>query len=202
MQLRDLSDAFYWIRQLKKLVDRIYNGAILENSSITDGRMRFIGGLLRIDSGGRVEIVGTLQIDGTTNVTGSFNMTGSVDMEGNVTITGPLTVEGVWDLTGDGTIAGDVDLTGNMTIGDGGTLQAGGITISEEGGGLIESLIQIVARTPLWKIEGGLRVGQGAVFDGNITATSLPPITSAAAGGAAPGTVYIDGSSQFRRVIA
>lgn len=99
---------------------------MLQNAAVTEGRLRFIGGLLRVDSGGRVEIVGTLQIDGTTNVTGSFNMTGTVDMEGNVTITGPLTVEGLWDLTGDGTIAGNVEVTGDMKTVDGGRIIVSG----------------------------------------------------------------------------
>lgn len=103
MQLRDLNDAFHWIRQLKKLVDRIYSGALLENSSISDGRMRFIGGQLLIDSGGRLDVVGTF--DGT----------------GNFTWSGPWRFD-----SGDGEIAGSVDMTGNMTVKGGGKVRVEG----------------------------------------------------------------------------
>lgn len=103
MQLRDLNDAFEWIRQLKKLVDRIYSGALLENSSITEGRMRFIGGQLLIDSGGRLDVVGTF--DGT----------------GNFTWSGPWRFD-----SGDGEIAGSVDITGNMTVKGGGKVRVEG----------------------------------------------------------------------------
>lgn len=191
-----------WLKRLERRVKSLETAPTLQNSSVTKGRLHFIGGELLIDAGGTLTVNGTLEVNGTTTITGTFRMTGSVDMEGNVTITGPLTVEGVWDLTGNGTIAGDVELTGNMTIADGGTFNAGGITISEEGGGLIESLIQILVRTPLWRVEGGLRVEQGAIFDGDITANSLIPIASSAAGGAVPGSVVIDGANRFRRVIA
>ncbi|MEV8023403.1 hypothetical protein [Microbacterium sp. NPDC080220] len=188
-------------RELMDRVRRLETTIMLQNAAVTEGRLRFIGGLLRVDSGGRVEIVGTLQIDGTTNVTGSFNMTGTVDMQGNVTITGPLTVEGVWDLTGDGTIAGDVDLTGNMTIAAGGKLLAGGIEISEEDGGLIESLIQIHMRTPLLGVEGGIQVDQGAIFDGDVTMTSLIPIAQSEVPGSFIGAIMRDTSNRLRVVV-
>lgn len=130
----DLSDAFAWIRGLIRRVDRLESGALLENASITSGRLRFIGGLLRVDSGGRVEIVGTLQVDGTSTVTGSFTvegpweLTGDGTITGAVNITGPFTLEGSWTITGDGsitgattvsgplTVEGDFDMTGNMRV--------------------------------------------------------------------------------------
>lgn len=82
----------------------------LESGSVRSGRVRFIGGLLRIDAGGRVEIVGTLQVDGTSTVTGQFNVNGPFNLAGNGTITGDLTI------TGPVTISGDVDLTGIMRV--------------------------------------------------------------------------------------
>ncbi len=96
--MRDLSDNTGWVRDLIRKVERLHNGAMLENASVTNGRLRFIGGLLRVDSGGRVEIVGTLEIDGETTVTGTF------------TVTGP------WEISGDGTITGDVELAGEMRV--------------------------------------------------------------------------------------
>ncbi|MCB8043626.1 hypothetical protein JM654_03805 [Microbacterium oxydans] len=42
------------------------SGAPLENASITNGRLRIIGGTLRVDSGGSLIVVGTMSIDGTT----------------------------------------------------------------------------------------------------------------------------------------
>ncbi|MEW1705948.1 peptidoglycan DD-metalloendopeptidase family protein [Microbacterium sp. NPDC089190] len=156
MQLRDLSDAFFWIRRLIFRVDRLEGGAMLENSSISNGRMRFIGGLLRVDSGGRVEIVGTLQVDGTSTVTGTFNLvgpwsfTGNGEISGNVRVLGQFNVEGPWKLIGDGeitgkvTIAGEIDLTGIMKVkgrievDETGRIRVGGMELNpEEHGGAI-----------------------------------------------------------------
>lgn len=122
MQLRDLSDAFHWIRQLKKLVDRIYSGALLENSSITDGRMRFIGGQLLIDSGGRLTVIGTLEVNGTTTVTGDFTVSGPWQITGNGEITGDYTVTGKVTQIGDMDIEGNVELKGDMKTVDGGRI--------------------------------------------------------------------------------
>lgn len=147
----NLNDAFAWIRDLYTEVARLKSGAMLENSSIAQGRMRFIGGLLRVDSGGRVEIVGTLQVDGESTVTGQFTVDGPFTFNGDGSITGTLTI------TGPVTISGDVDLTGLMrvtgdieVIGDGkitiggivigeGKITAGGMTINPDtNGGQIE----------------------------------------------------------------
>ncbi|CAN7267688.1 polymer-forming cytoskeletal protein [Microbacterium foliorum] len=99
-----------------------------ESASVKNGRLRFIGGLLRVDSGGRVQIVGTLEIDGTTTVTGVFDVegpwdlagdgsiTGNVSIAGNVTATGEWTQIGEWHLNGNGSITGDVDITGILTL--------------------------------------------------------------------------------------
>ncbi|MGL3150664.1 hypothetical protein ACSS7Z_09910 [Microbacterium sp. A82] len=140
----DLSDAFSQIRELQSEVRRLRSGIQLENSSITDGRMRFIGGLLRVDSGGKVEIVGTLDIDGTTTVTGSFTVTGPWELEGDGTITGDVTItgnvtsvgtftqNGPWHLNGPGDIDGDYTQTGSATVNGGGK-----ITIQGAGGDVV-----------------------------------------------------------------
>lgn len=117
----------------------------LENASIRKGRVRFVGGLLRVDSGGRVEIVGTLEIDGTTTVTGEFTVTGPWGLEGDGTITGDVTISGAldvtgpWSLTGDGDIDGDVDLTGILSVLGGGRIKVGSameITPASSGGAI------------------------------------------------------------------
>lgn len=157
----DLSDPWVAIRELQAEVRRLRSGIPLENSSITNGRMRFIGGLLRVDSGGRVQIVGTLDIDGLTTVTGVFDVngpwtlagngdiTGDVAIAGDVNVTGTWTQIGTWSLDGNGDITGDVTATGTWTqVGDwsldgDGEISAGGklvvaganpITLIQEGG--------------------------------------------------------------------
>lgn len=100
--LRNLEDAWGWIKQLNDKVSRIYSGAFLENSSITEGRMRFIGGLLLIDSGGTLQVIGTL------------------DGEGNFRWVGPWEFDSDEGgrIAGDVDLAGDFDLTGKLTAGD------------------------------------------------------------------------------------
>jgi hypothetical protein len=108
---------------------------MFENSSITNGRMRFIGGLLRVDSGGRVEINGTLTGIGellwnsVVKFTAAFTSTGITRFEGDTSQVGPFHVEGVtditgpsttvtgpWHLDGDGDVKGDVGQTGTWTV--------------------------------------------------------------------------------------
>lgn len=120
MALRDLNDAWGWVQKIIRRIERLESGAMLENSSITDGRMRFIGGLLRVDSGGRVEIEGTLEGGGT------FIWTGTL------TNNGPLIQNGTWKLNGTGEIVGNTLLTGNLTVQGGGKITAGSVRI--EGG--------------------------------------------------------------------
>lgn len=108
---KDLNALWDWIPKLVRRIERLESGALLENSSITGGRMRFIGGLLLIDSGGTLQIVG--QVVGN----GEFRWTGP------------------WRLEGPGTIAGDVNQTGNTTqrgnvsLTGGGKVTAGNVTV-------------------------------------------------------------------------
>lgn len=125
----DLSDAWAEIRALKKDIERLKAANPLEAASVTKGRVRFIGGELRIDSGGRLIIEGTLSVDGVTTVTGSFtvsgpwNLTGNGTITGNVTISGKLVQNGEWELNGNGKIQGNVDVVG------GGKIKAGNVEI-------------------------------------------------------------------------
>lgn len=121
---RDLNDAWGWIERLVRRVDRLYSGAMLENSSITNGRMRFIGGVLRVDSGGTVSIEGTLEVDGATTITGAFTLTatsvwtieGDGTITGDVTVTGKWVQNGEWELNGNGKIKGNVEQTGTFHV--------------------------------------------------------------------------------------
>lgn len=133
----------------------------LESSSVSNGRVRFIGGLLRVDSGGRMEIVGTLQVDGTTTVTGTFNVDGPWTINGNgeitgfLRITGPTEINGAttingnfWvngytriaaglEINGPTTIAGATTLNSTLTIATGQIL-AGDVTVTPTGGGSVK----------------------------------------------------------------
>lgn len=101
---RDLSDPYADQRDLKSQQRRQQSATPNRSAAISDGRMRFIRGLLRIEAGGRLEIEGTLEVDGDTTVTGTF------------TVTGP------WSLDGDGNITGNVAVTGDITVSGGGKI--------------------------------------------------------------------------------
>lgn len=123
--LRNLKDAWGWIERIVTRLERLESGAQLGNSSITKGRLRFIGGLLRVDSGGRVEIVGTLNVEGTSQFIGP------------VTISGPWTFSGDGDITGDVDISGDLDLTGSLEVLGGGRIKVGNVIITPGSGGRV-----------------------------------------------------------------
>lgn len=151
MALRDLNDAWGWIQRLIRRVSRLESGAMLENSSITNGRMRFIGGLLLIDSGGKLEVVGEWQLTGTGEITG------------DVVATGKWTQNGAWDFNGPGDIAGNVNLTGNLSVGGGGRVTVGPMVLDRLGpaGGRLRSTGQLI-----------LGDGTGVVYvDGSTTIT-------------------------------
>lgn len=175
----DLNDAWGWIQKLISRVSRLESGAMLENSSITNGRMRFIGGTLRVDSGGSVEIVGSLQIDGATVISGTFNLTANGwVISGNGTISGNTIVSGTLNVTGNSAFGGTLSILGSTTIGGAvtmnndltlgsGRIVAGSIVIDKNGGygG------RLAASTLLFDTSSSL-------FTGTLTATN--GITSAA----------------------
>src|SRR5690606_4180344 len=115
----DLSDVYKQLRDLRDEVRRLRAPIDLENSAIENGRMRFIGGLLRVDSGGRVEIVGTLAVEGTSQ------------------FVGPVTISGPWTFSGNGSITGDVDLTGDFEVLGGGRIKVGNVVLTPGNGGRI-----------------------------------------------------------------
>lgn len=137
MSVDDRGDELAELRELKRRVDRLESGSMLENSSITRGRMRFIGGLLRVDSGGRVEIVGTLAVEGTSQFIGPVTISGKLDVTGDTTVTGEFTLDGPWTINGDGDITGDVDVTGDFTVLGGGRIKVGNVVLTPGNGGRI-----------------------------------------------------------------
>lgn len=181
------------IRDLMDRVRRLEVATPLYSASVTDGRLRFIGGLLRVDSGGRVEIVGTLEIDGTTDITGPTTVTGTFTVEG------PLTVEGPWSLDGDGDITGDVSVTGDVDV------ESGGRVVVHGGGGnvvLDSSFSSPRVQMGSAQIDGGdssftFGVGTTTIYflDQTIRIASMPTIT-----GVTP-NVYADGLGKLYRVI-
>jgi len=219
----DLSDPWAEIRALKEAVRRLQAARPLENASITGGRVRFIGGLLRVDSGGSVEIVGSLQIDGTTTVTGTFTLTGNGwsitgdgTISGDVTITGDLEVNGPWTFNGNGTITGDVDLTGNINVNGSGRVNVGSamtLTPATDGGAVefpSGKLSAISGAVGLYAGAGGqvvlntdaALIGPGSTFraGSDPQITGLSPIASGSAGGLPSGAVWADGSGFLYRV--
>ncbi|MGO4488147.1 hypothetical protein [Microbacterium sp. 2RAF4] len=224
--LRDLSDVWGWLQRILRRLDRVESGAMLENASITNGRLRIIGGTLRVDSGGRVEIVGTLSIDGTTTVTGNFKVTGPWRLEGdgtitgNVVSTGTLTWNGPWNLNGAGKIAGNTDLTGDLNVTGGGKIKAGNVTIdpSSNGGSVkFGSGPEVYAAGSELSLYSGIGSfitlngssaklnGPGArwveVTSAAIRAVGLPTILRANANNAVVGTVWADASGNLFRVV-
>lgn len=119
----DLSDVYAELRALKEQVRVLSTANPLESASVTKGRIRLIGGTLRVDAGGRVEI------DGTFVGAGGMTWTGTVTLESTFTQNGP------WNLNGPGTIAGNVTQTGNTTqqgnvnVTGGGKVTAGDVTV-------------------------------------------------------------------------
>lgn len=201
---KDLKELWDWIPKLVRRIERLESGALLENSSITGGRMRFIGGLLRIDSGGRLEIVGTLQIDGTTTVTGTFKVTGPWSLDGNGTITGNVTVTGDINVTGSGRIkVGNMVLDpssngGSVKFSGGPEVYASGQTLSLYSGALNGGSVDL--SPGLAKVSGG-----GARwFEVNSTGfqmVGLPTIARSSANNAVVGTLWADGAGTVYRVV-
>ena len=201
---RDIKSLFEWQDKVNRKLSRIFSGAFLENSSITNGRMRFIGGLLRIDSGGRVEIVGTLQIDGTTNVTGTFNLDGPWNLKGNGNITGNVTVTGDINVTGTGRIkVGNMVLDpssngGSVKFSGGPEVYASGQTLSLYSGALNGGSVDL--SPGLAKVSGG-----GArwleVNSTGFRMVGLPTIARSSANNAVVGTLWADSAGTIYLVV-
>jgi hypothetical protein len=103
----DLTNYGAWIEDIKRQLRQLKTGAFLENASITNGRLRIIGGLLLVDSGGTLQVIG--------------HFTGN----------GDFVWSGPWAFTGEGEITGNVALTGNLEVLDDGTIKVGNIELRD-----------------------------------------------------------------------
>lgn len=101
---RDINDLWGWVQRLVRRVARLESGAMLENSSITNGRLRLIASVLRLDSGALLELIGQWRFFGNGAITG------------DVYSEGTWTQVGDYDFTGNGDLAGDVDMSGNFDL--------------------------------------------------------------------------------------
>lgn len=106
----DLADVKAELKALQREVREMGAATPLQSASVTKGTVRFIGGTLRVDSGGRVEIVGFFSIEGTTQIIGPVTISGDIHATGEWTQIGP------WHLNGTGSIAGNADITGTLTL--------------------------------------------------------------------------------------
>lgn len=97
------------ITKLQHDVKRLLSSRPLENSSVRNGMLRFIGGVLRLDSGALLELVGQWRFFGNGAITGD------VYSEGKWTQVGDYDFTGNGDLAGDVTMSGNFDLTGKFT---------------------------------------------------------------------------------------
>lgn len=121
----NLADEVGWIARIIRRIERIESGALLENSSVTGGRMRFIGAVLRLDSGALLDLVGQWRFRGNGAITG------------DVVAEGKWTQNGAWEFNGPGDIAGNVDLRGTIRVLAGGKIQVGDVVIDPADGGKV-----------------------------------------------------------------
>ena len=200
------SDAVF--RELKDRVRRLETAIPLQNAAVTEGRLRFIGGLLLIDSGGTLTVIGHLNGEGDFEWVGPWRF----DSPSGGEIAGDVALSGDFDLTGK-LAAGNVRIEGGkIYVGTGGsqvvidgatgTIIAGDMVITTASGGSITAPAQVVINTPLLDVQGGLDVTQGAVFQGGITASGLLPLAIAdAPAGAFVNAVIRDTLGRIRVIV-
>ncbi|WP_270366138.1 hypothetical protein [Microbacterium algeriense] len=212
----DLSDALREIRELKRQVKRLQAARPLENASITNGRVRFVGGLLRVDSGGRVEIIGQWRFVGTGAITGD------VVAEGKWTQNGGWEFNGPGDIAGDVDLAGDMNVTGNITVTGSGRVKVGNMTLdpSSNGGSMkFSGGPEVYAAGSTLALYSGalngasIELGPGLakvsaggarwieVNANGFRLVGLPTISRSSANNATVGTVYSDASGNLYRVV-
>ncbi|WP_291053739.1 hypothetical protein [Herbiconiux sp.] len=144
----DLTDVAGWIKRIVYRLDRIEGGWLLENASITRGRVRFIGGLLQGMAGAVFEWIGTFNLTGAFTAIGSSifrgpvsitGETGTLDVEADASFGGDVAITKTLDVTAETTLRELVSLLSDMRVVGGGKIDLGGITLepSVVGGGAI-----------------------------------------------------------------
>lgn len=76
MPPRDLSDVNGWMERWEYKLTRFFSGAFLENASVTQGLLRFIGGVLKLDSGATLDGDGRFRWRGKGTIEGDFEVLG------------------------------------------------------------------------------------------------------------------------------
>ena len=104
-----------WLKRLERRIKALETAPTLQNTSVTKGRLRFIGGQLLIDEGGNLTVVGTFDVNGVA------------------TVSGRLSVEGAGVLT----VSSLIDLLGDMRVREGGSIHVGDMIIDESDGGSV-----------------------------------------------------------------
>ncbi len=194
---------------LTRRVGRLENANFLENSSVKNGRLRFIGGLLLIDSGGTLTVIGHLNgdgdfvWDGPWALKGQGEITGDVDITGNVTSQGDFTQTGPWYLNGDGDIQGNADISGILTLLSQLLVKSGGkITVEGAGGNVTLDSSFSSPRVQLGsaQIDGGassftFTAGLTTIYfiDNTIRIAAMPTASSVSA----MKPVYVDSAGKF-----
>lgn len=137
------------VQAIKREMRALQTQSPLESSSVSNGRLRFIGGLLRLEAGARAEIIGSLGVVGPTRLEGPWTFVGdgSIDgflgVNGPTQIDGPTTINGNFWVNGYTRIAGGLEingstaLNGTLTLGSG-QIRAGAVTVTPTGGGRVQ----------------------------------------------------------------
>lgn len=197
MALVDLKDAWGWIRRIIHRLERLESGAFLERSSITNGRMRFIGGTLRGDSGATLDWVGLMQVVGSLILTGAIE----VNDDGSISLGGVTLTNDNIDVDGSGTIT-----VGGITIdpsANGGTVSFGSGRIVHAGSGYLgmydgDNFVVFNDGGVTVYAEGrSLRISSLGIRFAGLPTTPL----SSAPSGAFVGAVISDGSGYLSRVV-
>lgn len=90
MVIDDQGDVWRELREMKRKIARLESGSMLENSSITRGRFRVIGGEFKVDENGLFTLEGTFNQAGDYNVKDGGVVT--VEAGGEVVVNGPVPV--------------------------------------------------------------------------------------------------------------
>lgn len=112
----DLTDVGSWIKRIVYRIDRLEAGAQLENASITNGRLRFYGGLLQGLAGAVFEWIGSVVTRGPFSNFGPFRNEGKFTNIGELEQQGPSRFIGGVDIEGLARLLNDLLVTGGGSI--------------------------------------------------------------------------------------
>lgn len=177
MPVDDLGDPWEAIRALQDEVRRLKRTNPLESASVTSGRVRFIGGLLLIDSGGTLTVVGHFNGDGDFVWNGPWALKGLGEITGDVQITGDLALLDDGKFTSENVrVEGGKIYVGagaSLIVIDGATgeIIAGGTRLTPAGGGALSfgSGARVIAADG----SPGVRVQSGSVWEAIVGANGI-----------------------------